>query len=74
VELKLNDPIFVKLIELAASLNVETYVVGGFVRDLLLKRDSKDLDIVVVGDGIAFAQAFAAILTDKTDFAVFKKL
>jgi len=72
VNLKLVDPIFVKLIELAASLNVETYVVGGFVRDLLLKRDSKDLDIVVVGDGIAFAQAFAATLTDKTDFAVFK--
>ncbi|MBU3662712.1 MAG: HD domain-containing protein [Bacteroidetes bacterium] len=70
--MKLDNHIFVKLIELAESLKVETFIVGGFVRDLLLKRDSKDLDIVVVGDGIAFAQAFAAILTDKTDFAVFK--
>ena len=39
---------------------VAVYAVGGFVRDLLLGRDNLDLDIVVEGDGIAFAHAFAA--------------
>ena len=41
------------------KLGVETYVVGGFVRDLLLKRPSKDIDVVCVGSGIELAQAVA---------------
>ncbi len=43
-----------------ARMNVGVYVVGGFVRDLFLYRKNEDLDIVVEGDGIAFAKAFAA--------------
>ena len=39
--------------------NIEAYVVGGFVRDFLLDRKSKDVDIVVVGDGITFAKEMA---------------
>lgn len=70
--IELKDPIFQKLIKHANTLNVEAFVVGGFVRDLFLNRSSKDIDIVVVGDGIAFAQAFAADIKEKTDFAVFK--
>ena len=43
----------------AQALGMETYLVGGFVRDKLLGRDSKDADFVCVGDGIALAQAVA---------------
>lgn len=43
----------------AQELGMETYLVGGFVRDKLLERDSKDADFVCVGDGIALAQAVA---------------
>ena len=53
-------------------MQVEAYVVGGYVRDMFLNRESKDIDIVVVGDGISFAQAFADVTKEKTDFAVFK--
>jgi tRNA nucleotidyltransferase/poly(A) polymerase len=72
VKIELKEPIFQKLIKQSASLNVEAFVVGGYVRDLFLKRESKDIDVVVVGDGIAFAQAFAEDIKEKTDFAVFK--
>lgn len=43
----------------AAELGVDVFVVGGFVRDLLLRTENLDIDIVVEGDGIRFAQKFA---------------
>jgi poly(A) polymerase len=52
---KLNHPIFNKISEIADEEQVETYVIGGYVRDLFLKRDSKDIDIVVIGSGIQMA-------------------
>jgi putative nucleotidyltransferase with HDIG domain len=72
VLVELKDPIFQKLSNLASTKNIKAYVVGGFVRDLLLNRASKDIDIVVLGDGVDFAQEFANSLPQKTDFAVFK--
>lgn len=71
MEIAVNNPLFKSLSQLAAKNNTPIYLVGGFVRDLLLKRESKDIDIVVVGDGITFAQQFANSLP-KADFAVFK--
>lgn len=47
-------------------------MVGGYVRDLILKRNSKDIDIVVLGDGIELARQFAHSRKTKTDFAYFK--
>ncbi len=41
---------------LAAKSNLECYTVGGFVRDLVLDKPSKDVDIMVIGDGVAFAR------------------
>ncbi|GHT43291.1 tRNA nucleotidyltransferase [Bacteroidia bacterium] len=58
--------------EAADALGLETYVIGGFVRDLLLRRPSKDIDVVAVGDGIALAQAVAKRLGRKAQFAFFK--
>jgi len=47
--------------EVASSLNCGAYVVGGCVRDLFLYRGDEDMDIVIEGDGIAFAKRFAGI-------------
>jgi poly(A) polymerase len=59
------NPVFKSIAEAAAKLEVETYAVGGFVRDLLLKRPCKDLDFVCVGSGIELAQQVASILGEK---------
>jgi putative nucleotidyltransferase with HDIG domain len=52
----LTLPLFKELGELAASCNVDAFVVGGFVRDVLIGRPTKDIDITIAGDGVAFAR------------------
>jgi tRNA nucleotidyltransferase (CCA-adding enzyme) len=47
--------------EVAKEMELEAYVVGGFVRDLFLYRPNEDMDVVVEGDGITFAKRFAAL-------------
>lgn len=66
----LQHPVFSVVAKLAAEHQVRAYVIGGFVRDLLLHRPSKDIDIVVLGNGIAFAEAVAQKL--KVKVSVFK--
>jgi len=65
--------IFQIISETAAELGYPTYVVGGYVRDRLLARPSKDMDIVCVGSGIKLAQAIAAKLRPIPQIAVFKR-
>ncbi len=55
-----------------AAGDVETYVVGGYVRDLIMKKESKDIDIVCVGSGIGLASAVAKRLHGNTQLNVFK--
>ena len=69
---KLTHPVFTMLADAAARLEVEVYVVGGWVRDLLLERRSKDIDIVVVGSGIELAGIIAGKLRGKQELKVFK--
>lgn len=69
---KLSDPIFALLSDAADALGLETYVIGGFVRDLLLRRPSKDIDVVCVGSGIALAKEVARRLGAGANYAVFK--
>ncbi|MBU1054054.1 MAG: CBS domain-containing protein [Proteobacteria bacterium] len=52
--------------KVAADLGLSAYVIGGFVRDLLLYRKNEDIDIVVEGDGIAFAKKYASIVGART--------
>ena len=53
----LTDPIFKLLEESVYEIGLKSYIVGGFVRDLLIKTlDTKDIDIVVVGSGIELAK------------------
>jgi len=66
----LNKKIFTIISEQALELNVRAYVIGGYVRDSLLKRKSKDIDIVVEGSGIELAQKVAS--TIGTNVTVFK--
>lgn len=56
---KLTHPVFKVARLVAAEHAFETYVIGGFVRDIFLDRPSKDFDIVVVGDGLEFARLVA---------------
>lgn len=54
-----QNPVFALLAQTAQEMKVPTYVVGGFVRDLILKRPSKDIDVVCVGSGIELAENVA---------------
>lgn len=68
----LDKDIFHKISEAADSLHLETYVVGGYVRDLFLERPSNDIDVVVVGSGIEVAKAFKNFLGKGAYLSVFK--
>ncbi|MEL6559715.1 MAG: HD domain-containing protein [Bacteroidota bacterium] len=64
--------IFEQVRDSSRELSLESYVVGGYVRDLLLKRDSKDIDFVCVGSGIELAKNVNSKLTGKSKLSYFK--
>ena len=69
----LIHPVFEYISKAATNLQVDTFVIGGFVRDYFLKRDTPiDIDIVAVGSGIELAQAVAQLLPKKPKVQVFK--
>lgn len=68
----LAHPVFGLISDIANELGVQAYAIGGFVRDIILERPSKDVDIVVVGSGIEMAQAVAKKMGNNTKVAVFK--
>ena len=68
----LDQQLFHQISEAADRLGVECYVVGGYVRDIFLERPSNDIDVVVVGSGIAVAQELKRILGRKAHLSVFK--
>lgn len=68
----LDQEIFHQISIIADRLGVECYVVGGYVRDIFLERPSNDIDVVVVGSGIAVAQALKKELGKKAHLSVFK--
>ncbi len=61
----LTHPVFKVTRDIIAEQNLEAYVIGGFVRDLILERPSKDIDIVVVGSGMDLAELVAEKLRVK---------
>ncbi|MES2396470.1 MAG: HD domain-containing protein [Bacteroidota bacterium] len=69
---KLTHPIFKIISECASEMNIPAYVIGGWVRDLLLNRPSKDIDIVAIGSGIDLAQKVAKKLGNKYHVNVYK--
>ena len=58
--------------DLSTELQIKAFLVGGYVRDLILDRKSKDIDILIVGDGISFANEVKKKLHDKVDLQIFK--
>ncbi len=69
----LNNPIFEIISKASQELGLESYVIGGFVRDFLLQRDfKKDIDIVAVGSGIDLALKVSELLPNKPKVQVFK--
>ncbi|WP_445454440.1 CCA tRNA nucleotidyltransferase [Flavobacterium sp. 25HG05S-40] len=69
----LENPIFKIIAQASEQLGLESYVIGGFVRDYLLQRDfKKDIDIVAVGSGIELALKVSELLPNKPKVQVFK--
>ncbi|MDF2448398.1 MAG: Polynucleotide adenylyltransferase region [Bacteroidota bacterium] len=68
----LSHPIFNLLAECADKLGVDAYVIGGFVRDIFLGRESKDIDIVTIGKGIELAELVHQRLGSEAHLSVFK--
>jgi poly(A) polymerase len=69
----LSSEIFTIISKASAALHIESYVIGGFVRDFILQRGSaKDIDIVAVGNGIELAEKVAQLLPNKPKVQVFK--
>jgi len=68
----LQDKIFELISRVADEQQKECYVIGGFVRDIFLKRPSKDIDVVTLGSGIELAGMVAAELGKKAKLTVFK--
>ena len=68
----LDKEVFHLIGDVADELQVECYVVGGFVRDIFLERPSNDIDVVVVGSGIQVAEALKKRLGRKAHLSVFR--
>lgn len=69
----LKKPIFKIISDCSESLNVDSYVVGGYVRDIILSgKKSNDIDIVAIGDGIELAKAVSNALPNKPKVSVYK--
>jgi len=68
----LTHPVFAMIAEEAAAMQTHAFVVGGYVRDILLHRMSKDIDIVVIGSGVELAKRVASRLGDKVNVSYFK--
>ncbi len=69
----LSNPIFLVISETSSEISLESYVIGGFVRDYLLKKKlPKDIDIVSIGSGISLAEKVAEKLPGSPKVSVFK--
>jgi poly(A) polymerase len=72
VDKHLTHPIFKTLANCANQLGVDAYVIGGFVRDIYLGRESKDIDVVTIGKGIELAELVHKQLGEEAHLSVFK--
>ncbi len=71
IEKLLKSPVFHTIRDISEEMGVESFVIGGFVRDIFLERPSKDIDVVVIGSGIELAEKVALKL-GKLRLSVFK--
>lgn len=69
----IDKPLFRKISAIADRLGVECYVIGGYVRDIFLERPSCDIDVTVVGSGIAVAETLCKELGKGAHLSIFKR-
>jgi poly(A) polymerase len=69
---KVEKSILDNIAKAAEQIGCESYVIGGFVRDKILERPSKDIDVVCVGDGPNLAEAFAKLYSNEPTVNIFK--
>lgn len=72
MKMKIDNKVINKISDIAIEADTKAYLVGGYVRDLILSRADTDIDITVIGDGINFAELVAKKF-NKTPSAVYKK-
>ena len=69
----IQSEIFTIISQASKELNIDSYVIGGFVRDFFLKRGTaKDIDVVAVGSGIELAKKVAKLIPNNPKVQVFK--
>ena len=69
----LDNPIFKMVSKASSLLKIDSYVIGGYVRDYIMERgNAKDIDIVAIGSGIDLAQKVSSLLVTKPTVSVFK--
>ena len=68
----LNEPIFKLIQQSSDELNIDTYAIGGYVRDFFLERKSKDIDVVTIGKSIDLANLLHQKLGEEAHLSVFK--
>ena len=69
----LSKPIFKIVAEASSLLNLESYVIGGYVRDFILNRtNSKDIDILTIGSGIDLAKKVSSLIPSQPKVSIFK--
>lgn len=68
----LDNPVFSVISKIADSENTQVFVIGGFVRDIFLRRPNHDIDIVTLGNGIDLAEKTARAISSKLTVSVFK--
>ena len=69
----LVNPLFKTVSKASSLLKIDSYVIGGYVRDYIMERgDAKDIDIVAIGSGIDLAQKVSSLLATKPTVSVFK--
>ena len=72
LKINISKPIFETISNVVHKHNVQAYVIGGFVRDAILNRPCKDIDIVILGNGIEIANLLAKELGIEKQLSIFK--
>jgi len=72
MDLEVKEEVLLKISDILDELGIEGYAIGGYVRDKLLGKESKDIDIVVLGKGVETAKEVAKRLKEAKNLAVFR--
>ncbi len=69
----ISNPVFDLIKSEASALGIDTYLVGGYVRDLIMKRNNTDIDVVCIGNGIDLAKNTAKAIDKKLNVSIYKR-